>query len=202
MDILALTSIENLDQEGIQITTLMQFSAPESAPDGFLEHWIDLTQDEKKFQNPNVTEEIPKCEKLLSLKGKIAPEIWTESELDDDFQPEIGDIVNLKCPPGWKLSFDNDTMDSWDDLFSVTCTASQIYSVSNYFPGCVGFCDSCLPEAPDVTGLVPVTPPNTIPIGGFGQYVCAETELGVDEVKPTENFVTFSLNTCKYFLFL
>ena len=53
---------------------------------------------------------------------------------------KVGEFFNLKCPDGWKLSYDNDTFDAWDDLFTISCTPLKLYSENNYFPSCVKSC--------------------------------------------------------------
>ena len=43
-------------------------------------------------------------------------------------------------------------------------------------------CKVCLPEPPKHTGLLAISPKNTIPIGGHGTYICEDQSLGVDAV--------------------
>ena len=43
-------------------------------------------------------------------------------------------------------------------------------------------CKVCLPEPPKHTGLLAISPKNTIPIGGHGIYICEDQSLGVDAV--------------------
>ena len=96
------------------------------------------------------------------------------------------------------LSFDNDSFNAWDDFFTIACSPLQKYTFPKYWPECVKSCKNCLPDAPLHTGLLPVVPPNSIPIGGFGEFVCDDRSLGVMEVSygtmynfhdPTDIFV-------------
>ena len=103
----------------------------------------------------------------------------------------MGESVNLKCPNGWKLSYDNDTIDAWDDLFTVTCTPLKLYTESEYWPSCVKACKLCLPDPPQHTGLLTITPENTIPIGSHGQYICNDLNFGVDSVLSFRNYPCF-----------
>ena len=47
---------------------------------------------------------------------------------------------------------------------------------------CDFFCKVCLPEPPKHTGLLAISPKNTIPVGGHGTYICEDQSLGVDAV--------------------
>ena len=103
------------------------------------------------------------------------------------FRPSsIGETFNLKCSANknedLKFSFDNDSFNAWDDFFTIACSPLQNYNFPTHWPECVKSCKNCLPEAPLHTGLLPVKPPNSIPIGSFGEYVCDDRSLGVMEV--------------------
>ena len=135
----------------------------------------------EKFSNFNLSS-VEKCPKLGTLKAKIPQEIWETSELSEELQLEIGQSLSLKCPENLKISQDNDSFSGWDDIFSLSCTPLKILSETEYFPKCVEYCNECLPEAPQLTGLTPLKPLNTIPVGGFAQYICTDTSLGVDAV--------------------
>ena len=80
--------------------------------------------------------------------------------------------MNLKCPVGKKLSFDNDSVAENDDNFSLICTSEGQYLIPKYLPKCVDSCWIRLPTPPAETGLEPVIPPNTIPTGSYGTYIC------------------------------
>ena len=74
--------------------------------------------------------------------------------------------------------------------FFSNCTVCQALVIAIFS---TVFFQSCLPEAPQNTGLQPVTPPNTIPVGGYGKYICSDPLLGVDEV------TSYSIK-CDFFL--
>ena len=96
---------------------------------------------------------------------------------------KIGETFNLKCPDGSKISHDNDSYNNWDDLYTIGCSPLEKYIDPEYWPTCVEFCRNCLPDAPEHTKLQPVLPPNTIPVGRSGEYVCTDQTLGIMEVK-------------------
>ena len=60
-------------------------------------------------------------------------------------------------------------------------------SVSEYWPKCVKSCKKCLPDPPELTGLIPVQPDHQIPVGQFANYICKDTTLGTDS-GPSEYF--------------
>ena len=109
--------------------------------------------------------------------------LWSASGLDPEASYKIGQTFNLQCPDGLKISHDNDTYNAWDDVYTISCTPLLKYTISDYWPTCVQSCKLCLPNPPERTGLVPVQPKNTIPVGGYGQYICLDTTLGIDEVR-------------------
>jgi hypothetical protein len=122
------------------------------------------------------------CPKLKSLQAKIPEQLWTASNLDENATLSIGETFNLVCPDGLKISTDNDSFHDYDDLYTVGCTTLFQYNYPLYWPLCVKACNSCLPDAPERTGLVRIIPLNTIPSGQYGKYMCTDTSLGVDEV--------------------
>ena len=52
------------------------------------------------------------CPKLAEIKSQIPELLWDASNLNENDIYKIGDPLNLKCPSGLRLSFDNDTFET------------------------------------------------------------------------------------------
>ena len=61
--------------------------------------------------------EPPKCKLLKALKEEMPKEIWTRSGFDENDTVEMGKTIELSCPKGLSLSFDNDNFNSYDDRY-------------------------------------------------------------------------------------
>ena len=134
------------------------------------------------------------CPKLAEIKSQIPKLLWDASNLNENDIFKIGDPLNLKCPSGLRLSFDNDTFDEWDNEFTIVCSYLETFTLPKYWPKCVKACEECLPDPPLHTKLISVIPPNSIPIGGFGQYKCEDSSLGVMEVSKRLYQYIFGIN--------
>ena len=61
--------------------------------------------------------EPPKCKSLQALKEEMPKEIWTSSGFDENDTVEMGKTIELSCPKGLSLSFDNDNFNPYDDRY-------------------------------------------------------------------------------------
>ena len=81
---------------------------------------------------------------------------------------------------------DNDGYNPSDDKYTILCTTRKTYNIpkkTTDWPTCVKSCPRQLTYLPlQKTGLIRTEAPNTVPAGQYGQYVCADTSLGVDRV--------------------
>ena len=169
-----ITALDSWLNQNIKVHGYLQFRS--QVPD-LSGHWETLNND--KFSNLTIIEEPQKCPKLKTLKKDI-PKDFDVDYLDDNQDLNVGDVFHLQCSDGLKLSFDNDSFKAWDDYFTVTCLPNLQYSVRNHWPTCVKSCGTCLPEAPDRTGLVPIQPDHQVPIGQVASYTCQDKTLGTD----------------------
>ena len=48
--------------------------------------------------------DLEQCDKISTLKSIIPSDIWTASNLDEDYNPYIGTTIDLRCPQGTFLS--------------------------------------------------------------------------------------------------
>lgn len=175
LESICLYSIKNsTDVNDVNIEMVTQFLQPDANLKENLQQLVG-----QDFGQLQIDETLEKCPKVSTLN--IPQDIISASNLEQDQDFEIGQTFHLKCPQGLKLSFDNDTIDHWDDLFSVTCLPILRYSNEIYWPTCVKDCKVCLPPAPVNSGLIPIVPPNSIAIGDFAQYQCLDSSLGVNE---------------------
>lgn len=173
------------NERRLKVQAFLQFRS-EIVQEDLLQHWETLTND--KFYNMTI-EERKKCPKLKTIKKDIPEDFNDDLEsLDDELELNIGNYFNLQCPDGLKLSFDNDSFLAWDDYFTVTCMPSTQYSVKYHWPSCVKACGTCLPEAPERTGLVPIQPDHQVPIGQHANYICQDNSLGTDQ-GPSELYL-------------
>ena len=81
-----------------------------------------------------------KCKKLSTLKPIISSEIWSASNLDEEFTPTVGTTIDLVCPEGLKLSHENDGFNAFDDKFTILCTTRTTFDTpkeKNAWPTCV-----------------------------------------------------------------
>ena len=69
------------------------------------------------------------CPKLAEIKSQIPKLLWDASNLNENDIYKIGDPLNLKCPPGLRLSFDNDTFDEWDNEFTIVCSYLETFTI-------------------------------------------------------------------------
>ena len=81
-----------------------------------------------------------KCKKLSTLKPIISSEIWSASNLDEEYTPTIGTTIDLVCPEGLKLSHENDGFNPFDDKFTILCTTRTTFDIPkeiSAWPTCV-----------------------------------------------------------------
>lgn len=129
---------------------------------------------------------MPTCGPLSSIVDKIPYNIWAASGQAQSTNLSMGQIVTFKCPEGLKLSNDTDQFDPNDDQQAVLCNSRLMYDSPEFWPICVKPCFRKLPAPPLGTGLVGVVPPNTIPAGQRGRYICSDASLGVGQ--GSDNF--------------
>ena len=72
---------------------------------------------------------------------------------------------------------------------------SIYYEKVSEWPICVKSCPRKLTYIPrNETGLIGIVPPNTIPSGQFGSYICIDSTLGVNQVGAAQCDGPFGIN--------
>ena len=61
------------------------------------------------------------------MKSDVPNEIWTASNIDENYELIIGTTIDFKCPNGLKLSHDNDGFHAFDDKYTILCSTREIY---------------------------------------------------------------------------
>eukprot|EP00094_Tigriopus_californicus_P010555 TCALIF_10183-PA protein Name:"Protein of unknown function" AED:0.03 eAED:0.03 QI:77/0.69/0.85/0.92/0.46/0.64/14/49/592 len=133
--------------------------------------------------NTEVISDAKRCPALASLQKSVPTTIWSASGLNGTRRIQIGQTVDFVCPLERKFSFDNDSFFENDDKYTVLCTTLQQYTAMEepaWWPKCVKSCWMRLPTPPEYSGLEPIIPDNTIPVGQYGQYKCKNESLGVE----------------------
>lgn len=189
---LVIVSMEKGSSTGVDVTAFVQFAGAITKAD-YEAEWSDLSEAKTKLDKYalTTTEDVVSapelCPELNTIQANVPADIWTASGLDANLQLSVGSSVNFMCPSDKKLSMDNDGFNDHDDKYTVTCTTRKSLKAPKVWPTCVAPCWRRLPVPPGKTGLSPVVPPNTIPAGQYGKYICNDTTLGVNQ-GPSEYF--------------
>ena len=191
---------------GVSVLAMVQFDTDQLTLDAYSAEFEALTNgtflgDNELDPNEDKVSQPTDCnQKISQLQHAIPEKIWDASDIDPDLKVEIGKTVQFKCPEGLKLSLDDDNFDAYDDQFTVLCTTSGTYQAptkKENWPKCVNPCMRRLPEAPKESGMTAYIPPNTVPAGQYGKYLCNDATFGVSK-GPNNYFEVLCLSDGSY----